>query len=62
MTNNCTAKVLPMKTTYFVCVQNPVLDYCIFQRNYTADFIWKNLEYLESYFLKTTDCVYKNLR
>ena len=54
------ANVLPMETTDFVCVQNPVLVYLYFLKEYTADFILKNLEYLESYFLKTTDCVYKN--
>ena len=55
-----TANVLPMETTDFVCVQNPVLVYLYFLKEYTADFILKNLEYLESYFLKTTDCVCKN--
>ena len=55
-----TANVLPMETTDFVCVQNPVFVCLYFLKEYTADFILKNLEYLESYFLKTTDCVYKN--
>ena len=38
-----TANVLPMETTDFVCVQNPVLDYLYFLRNDTAEFILKNL-------------------
>ena len=49
-----------METTDIVCVQNPVLVYLYFFKENTADLILKNLEYLESYFLKTTDCVYKN--
>ena len=58
--NQHTANVLPMETTDFVCVKNPVLVYLYFLKEFTADFILKNLEYLELYFLKTTDCVYKN--
>ena len=38
-----TANVEPMETTYFVCVQNPALDYLYFLKNNTADFILKNL-------------------
>ena len=36
-----TANVLPMETTDFICVQNPVLVYLYFLKEYTADFILK---------------------